>query len=103
MMIAVETLSSKLVYTNRWMTVREDEIRRPDGSTGVYGVVDSPDIALIVPSDGDDCISSSSTGTRSPAGAGNSRPEAPTSDSTSTQRRGPPASCAKKPGSWLAG
>jgi 8-oxo-dGDP phosphatase len=52
-LIAVETLGSKQVYSNRWMTVREDEIRRLDGSTGIYCVVDSPDIALVIPADGD--------------------------------------------------
>ncbi|MBW8482999.1 NUDIX hydrolase [Actinomadura sp. PM05-2] len=31
------------------MAVREDEIERPDGSRGVYGVVDKPDFALVVP------------------------------------------------------
>ncbi len=41
------------MYANPWMSVREDAIRRPDGSTGIYGVVDTPDIALIIPSDGD--------------------------------------------------
>jgi 8-oxo-dGTP pyrophosphatase MutT (NUDIX family) len=35
------------------MSVREDTVRRPDGSTGSYGVVDTPDIALVVPCDGD--------------------------------------------------
>ena len=49
----VETIGSKQVYANPWMTVREDAIRRPDGSTGTYGVVDTPDIALIIPADGD--------------------------------------------------
>ena len=52
-MIAVETLGSKQVYANPWMAVREDSVRRSDGSTGIYGVVDSPDIALIIPADGD--------------------------------------------------
>ncbi len=52
-MVAVETLGSTQVYANPWMTVREDSIRRPDGSTGIYGVVDSPDIALVIPLDGD--------------------------------------------------
>jgi len=52
-MIAVETLGSKQVYANPWMAVREDSVRRPDGSTGIYAVVDSPDIALIIPADGD--------------------------------------------------
>jgi 8-oxo-dGDP phosphatase len=34
------------------MTVREDEVRRRDGSTGIYGVVDKPDYALVIPYDG---------------------------------------------------
>ncbi|AKK29098.1 ADP-ribose pyrophosphatase [Mycobacterium sp. EPa45] len=41
-------LSSREVYRNNWMTVREDIIERPDGSTGIYGVVDKPDYALII-------------------------------------------------------
>jgi ADP-ribose pyrophosphatase len=31
------------------MTVREDQVERDDGSTGVYGVVDKPDFALVIP------------------------------------------------------
>jgi hypothetical protein len=42
-------LSTRVVYENRWMRVREDQVRRPDGSDGVYGVVEKPDFALIVP------------------------------------------------------
>ncbi len=34
------------------MTVREDAIRRADGSDGVYGVVDKPTYALVIPLDG---------------------------------------------------
>ena len=41
------------MYANPWMAVREDTVRRPDGSTGIYGVVDAPDIALVIPADGD--------------------------------------------------
>jgi len=41
------------VYQNPWMVVREDLIRRPDGSEGIFGVIDKPDFALIVPLDGD--------------------------------------------------
>ena len=52
-MLAVETLGSRQVYANPWMAVREDEVRRPDGSTGIYGVVETPDIALVIPADGD--------------------------------------------------
>lgn len=49
MMAAVESVSSRQVYANSWMTVREDDIRRPDGSAGIYGVVDKPDYALVIP------------------------------------------------------
>lgn len=47
----MDTVSSREVYRNAWMTVREDAVRRADGSTGVYGVVDKPDFALVVPRD----------------------------------------------------
>lgn len=43
----IHTLSSKVVYANRWMQVREDAIRRPDGSQGIYGVVEKPDFAVV--------------------------------------------------------
>ncbi|HEY2706254.1 MAG TPA: NUDIX hydrolase [Candidatus Dormibacteraeota bacterium] len=49
----IRGLSTRIVYENRWMRVREDEILRPDGSTGAYGVVDKPDFALVIPLDGD--------------------------------------------------
>ncbi len=45
----IETLDSKIVYKNKWMTVREDKIRRPSGAEGLYGVVDKPDFAVIFP------------------------------------------------------
>ncbi|WP_374205888.1 NUDIX domain-containing protein [Crossiella sp. S99.2] len=35
------------------MTVREDGIRRADGSLGIYGVVDKPDYALVIPLEGE--------------------------------------------------
>jgi 8-oxo-dGDP phosphatase len=35
------------------MTVREDAIRRPDGSDGIYGVIDKPDYALVIACRGD--------------------------------------------------
>jgi 8-oxo-dGDP phosphatase len=49
----VETVRQKIVYQNRWMTVREDDIRHPDGSPGIYGVVDKPTAALIIPMEDD--------------------------------------------------
>src|SRR6266498_3631928 len=47
----IQQLATRTVYRNPWMTVREDQIRRPDGSHGVYGVIDKPDFALVIPAD----------------------------------------------------
>ncbi len=33
------TVSSREVYDNPWIRVREDEVVRPDGEPGIYGVV----------------------------------------------------------------
>jgi 8-oxo-dGTP pyrophosphatase MutT (NUDIX family) len=33
------TLSSRIAYSNEWISVREDEVIRPDGEHGIYGVV----------------------------------------------------------------
>ena len=49
-------MSSRTVYENRWITVREDAIERSDGRPGVYGVVHKPDFALVIPVDGDDLV-----------------------------------------------
>ena len=45
--------SSRVVYTNPWMRVREDELVRPDGTRGLWGVVEKVDFALVIPVDGD--------------------------------------------------
>ena len=34
------------------MVLRKDDIRRPDGSTGIYAVLDKPTYALVMPYDG---------------------------------------------------
>jgi ADP-ribose pyrophosphatase len=49
----ISTLSSREVYRNRWMRVREDEILRSNGQKGIYGVVEKEDGAIIIPIDGD--------------------------------------------------
>lgn len=49
----MDAVSSRQVYVNPWMTVREDAVRFADGSPGIYGVVDKPDYALVVPHDRD--------------------------------------------------
>ena len=51
--MSMKTLSSREVYRNNWMTVREDEIERPSGAKGIYGVVDKHPCAVIIPLDGD--------------------------------------------------
>jgi 8-oxo-dGTP pyrophosphatase MutT (NUDIX family) len=43
------TLSSRIAYENRWTRVREDRIRHPDGSLGLYGVVERSDFVVVVP------------------------------------------------------
>jgi 8-oxo-dGTP pyrophosphatase MutT (NUDIX family) len=45
----MEILASAQAYANPWFAVREDTIRRPDGSQGGYAVVETPDIAVVVP------------------------------------------------------
>ena len=44
----IKTLTSTIVYSNRWMKVREDTIVRQSGQQGVYGVVEKADFAVIV-------------------------------------------------------
>lgn len=34
------TRASRTVYENPWITVREDDVVRPDGRRGIYGVID---------------------------------------------------------------
>ena len=49
----METTSTREVYRNAWMSVREDGVVLPDGQPGLYGVVDKPDFALVVPREDD--------------------------------------------------
>jgi len=50
---SITTLSSREVYRNHWMRVREDEILRSNGKRGIYGVVEKDDSAIILPLDQD--------------------------------------------------
>lgn len=47
----IKKISSRIVYENQWMKVREDEIEREDGSPGIFGVVEKDDFVLIIPMD----------------------------------------------------
>ncbi len=40
------TLTTKIVYANPWISVREDQVIRPDGAPGIYGVVHFKHIAV---------------------------------------------------------
>lgn len=51
--MSIRQLSSRVVYRNPWMTVREDEVERDNGEPGIYGVVEKHDSAVILPVDGD--------------------------------------------------
>ena len=48
----IETVATREIYRNPWMVLREDDIRRPDGSPGIYAVVDKPAYALVMAYDG---------------------------------------------------
>jgi hypothetical protein len=45
----MRTTSSREAYRNPWIRVREDTVELADGSTGLYGVVERPDFALVIP------------------------------------------------------
>jgi 8-oxo-dGTP pyrophosphatase MutT (NUDIX family) len=49
----IERIASREVYRNPWMIVREDDVRRQDGSAGIYGVIVKPTYALVIARDGD--------------------------------------------------
>ncbi len=49
-----QTISSRIVYDNPWITVREDQVLQPDGAPGIYGVVHYKNKAIgVVPVDAD--------------------------------------------------
>ncbi|MDQ6678113.1 MAG: NUDIX hydrolase [Acidobacteriota bacterium] len=47
-MAAWTTLTQRIAYENAWIRVREDRFIQPDGSTGLYGVVEiRPSVGVI--------------------------------------------------------
>jgi ADP-ribose pyrophosphatase len=52
--MSIKTLSTREVYRNRWITLREDRIRHDSGTEGIYSVVSKPDFALVIPRVDDD-------------------------------------------------
>jgi 8-oxo-dGTP pyrophosphatase MutT (NUDIX family) len=49
----VRMLASGIVYEDRWMRLRRDEIERRDGSRGTYAFVEKADFALVIPAEDD--------------------------------------------------
>ena len=46
---SITTLSTREVYRNHWLRLREDRILRSNGKEGIYSVVDKDDCAIILP------------------------------------------------------
>ena len=52
-----KTLSSRVAYQNAWIQVREDEVLRPDGKPGIYGVVGvRPSAGIVALNDRDEIV-----------------------------------------------
>ena len=51
--MSIKTLSSREIYRNPWLRLREDAIERDNGAQGIYGVIDKDDCAVIIPIEGD--------------------------------------------------
>ena len=51
--MSIRTLSTREIYRNPWLRLREDQIERSNGARGIYGVVEKDDCAIILPIEGD--------------------------------------------------
>jgi len=47
--LSIKTISSRVVYSNPWTSVREDVIERSNGQRGIYGVVDKDPACIVIP------------------------------------------------------
>jgi 8-oxo-dGTP pyrophosphatase MutT (NUDIX family) len=49
--------SSRIIYQNHWIRVREDEVVRPDGGNGIYGVIEiRPSVAVVALNERDEMV-----------------------------------------------
>lgn len=46
-----QTLSTRLIYENPWIRVREDQVIQPNGTPGIYGVVEFHPCVGVLPID----------------------------------------------------
>lgn len=50
-----KTTSSRVAYENAWIRVREDQVVRPDGKPGIYGVVEiRPSVGVVAVNERDE-------------------------------------------------
>jgi 8-oxo-dGTP pyrophosphatase MutT (NUDIX family) len=54
--MAWKTLTTRTAYENPWIRVREDQVVHPDGSEGLYGVVELRPAVFVVALDDDDRV-----------------------------------------------
>jgi len=51
------TESSRVMYENPWIRVREDQVIRPDGGAGIYGVVEiRPSVGIVAINDRNEVV-----------------------------------------------
>lgn len=52
-----KTNSSRVVYENPWVRVREDKVIRPGGSPGLYGVIEiRPSVGVVATNENDEVV-----------------------------------------------
>lgn len=52
-----KTLSTRIAYENSWIRVREDQVIRPDGGSGIYGVVEiRPSVGIVALNERDEIV-----------------------------------------------
>lgn len=51
----ITQLSSKEIYRNSWLRLREDEVEFPSGAKGTYSVIDKQDFVVVLPFEADGC------------------------------------------------
>lgn len=50
-----KTISTKTIYENSWLRLREDKVIRPDGKDGIYSVVEiRPSIGVVAVNEKDE-------------------------------------------------
>ena len=50
---ALRQIGSTVTFETPWLTITHDDVVRPDGTTTQFGVVRTPDFALVIPFDGE--------------------------------------------------